>query len=111
VFHFFFEATINCHGFSLQCEGGSYIITEMDGLIMQDKIAAFRVIPYFTRRHIDLPNNLQEILDQSKEAIDDLVRRVEKDAKEGLKIEDLTVNDNAKEFDKENLLKEEVDMF
>jgi len=36
---------------------------------------------------------------------------VEKDAEEGLEIEDLTVNDNAKEFDEENLLEEEVDMF
>jgi hypothetical protein len=72
---------------------------------------AFRVIPYFTRRHIDLPEDLQEILDQSEEAIDDLVRCVEKDAEEGLEIKDLTADDNAKEFDEENLLKEEVDMF
>ena len=50
-------------------DGGSYIITEMDGSVMQDKIVAFRVIPYFMRRHIDLPDDLQEILDQSKEAI------------------------------------------
>lgn len=92
-------------------DGGSYIVAEMDGSVMQDKIAAFRVIPYFARRHIDLPNDLQEILDQSEEAIDDLIKRVEKDAEEGLEIEDLTVDDKAEDFDEEDLLEDEVDMF
>ena len=71
-------------------DGGSYIVAEMDGSVMQDKIAAFRVIPYFARRHINLPDDLQEILDQSEEAINDLIKCVEKDAKEGLEIKDLT---------------------
>jgi hypothetical protein len=83
----------------------------MDGSVMQDKIAAFRVIPYFARRHIDLPEDLQEILDQSEEAIDDLIRRVEKDAEKGLESEDLTAEDKAEDFDEEDLREDEVDMF
>ena len=90
---------------------GSYIVAEMDGSVMQDKITAFRVISYFVRRHIDLPDGLQEILDQSEEAINDLIKHVEKDAEEGMEIEDLTVDDKAKEFDEEDLLKDKVDMF
>ena len=92
-------------------DGGSYIVAEMDGSVMQDKIAAFRVIPYFARRHIDLPEDLQEILDQSEEAIDDLIRRVEKDAEKGLESEDLTAEDKAEDFDEEDLREDEVDMF
>ena len=63
------------------------------------------------RRHIDLPDDLQEILDQSKEAIDNLVRHVEKDAEESLEIGDFTSDDKAKEFDEEDLLEDKVDMF
>ena len=92
-------------------EGGLYIVTEMDWSAMQDKIAAFQVIPYFVRKHIDLPDDLQEILDQSKEAINDLVRCIEKDAEESLEVKDFTGDNKAKEFDEEDLLEEEVDMF
>ena len=38
-----------------QNKGGTYIISKLDGLVFNLPIAAFRVIPYFARQHIDIP--------------------------------------------------------
>ena len=45
-------------------KGGAYIIAELDGSLFDRPIAAFRLIPYFARRHIDLPP-LEHLLDVS----------------------------------------------
>jgi hypothetical protein len=45
-------------------KGGAYIVAELDGSLYDRPIAAFRLIPYFARLHIDLPP-LEELLDVS----------------------------------------------
>ena len=45
-------------------KGTAYILAELDGSLLDRPIAAFRVIPYFQRTHIDLPP-LEDLLDVS----------------------------------------------
>jgi len=45
-------------------KGGAYIIAELDGSLFDRPAAAFRIIPYFPRLHIDLPP-LEDLLDVS----------------------------------------------
>ena len=54
-------------------DGGAYIVAEMDGSLLKDKVAAFRLIPYFARRHIKLPENIEDVIDQTKENLKMLV--------------------------------------
>ncbi|KAF8178324.1 hypothetical protein K438DRAFT_1605216, partial [Mycena galopus ATCC 62051] len=53
--------------------GGYYVVAEMNGAVFQEKIAAFRVIPYEARHSIQLPAKLQKFVDVSKEALKALV--------------------------------------
>jgi hypothetical protein len=42
--------------------GGAYILAELDGTLAHAPFAAFRVLPYFAREHIDIPD-LEQHLD------------------------------------------------
>jgi hypothetical protein len=45
-------------------KGGAYVVAELDGSLYDRPIAAFRLIPYFARQHINLPP-LENLLDVS----------------------------------------------
>ena len=49
-------------------KGGAYILAELDGSVLDRPIAAFRVIPYFSRSKIDIPP-LDELIDISNERL------------------------------------------
>jgi hypothetical protein len=44
-------------------KGGAYILCELDGSVLHRPVAAFRVIPYLSRKSIPLPDNILDILD------------------------------------------------
>ena len=42
-------------------KGGAYIICDLDGMLGHAPIAAFRVVPYFAREHLEIPDIEQHI--------------------------------------------------
>lgn len=54
-------------------KGGAYILAEMDGAVLQSPVAAFRVIPYFARKSITLPRNIETFVDIAKESLDEMI--------------------------------------
>ena len=52
-------------------KGGAYIICELDGSVFDRPIAAFRVIPYFARKAIKIPD-LSDFLDISSDCLHDI---------------------------------------
>jgi hypothetical protein len=53
-------------------KGGAYLCCEMDGSMYHGKIAQFRFIPFEQRTAIELPENILELIDLSKETLDEL---------------------------------------
>jgi hypothetical protein len=59
-------------------KGGTYIIAELDGSILDQPIAVFQVIPYFAHTKINLPP-LEKLLDISQQQLQELQDSMEAD--------------------------------
>ena len=42
-------------------KGGAYILCELDGSVLKNTVGAFRLVPYFPRRHIDFLDRAMDI--------------------------------------------------
>nr|GAT47309.1 predicted protein [Mycena chlorophos] len=62
--------------------GGSYLCCELNGAMWPGKIAAFRVIPYEARKRVEFPDNVETLVDLSKEELNRLVAQDAGDAEE-----------------------------
>jgi hypothetical protein len=58
--------------------GGAYLCCEMNGAMMHGKIAAYRVKPFAQRRKFTLPEDIEDLIDISKETLDDMVENEDK---------------------------------
>ncbi|KAI5823059.1 hypothetical protein K523DRAFT_255846 [Schizophyllum commune Tattone D] len=63
-------------------KGGSYVLAEMDGTVFQNKVGAFRVLPYRARERVVLPSNIHTLIDLSPSELEDLMATEEPDSVE-----------------------------
>jgi len=83
-------------------KGGSYVVAEMTGAVWQHKVARFRVIPYFAREKIDLPEGIMSIIDTDQETLDKICSQPEEDEPKGRDylLEDVHISDSDDSEDK-----------
>ena len=60
-------------------KGGSYILAEMDGSVWHQKVARFRVVPYYAREKIELPEGIFGIIDCDEETLEQIEEQVDPD--------------------------------
>ena len=56
-----------------QIKGGNYLVAEWDGSVWEEKVAAFRVLPYKARQAIILPGDVEDWIDIHLEKLKELV--------------------------------------
>ena len=83
-------------------KGGSYILAELTGAIWQQKVAKFRVVPYFAREKIDIPEGILSVIDTSPEGLEKIQNGPEDEEMPEILEHDYLMDDvNLKDSDEE----------
>jgi len=83
-------------------KGGSYILAEVTGAVWHRKVAKFRVVPYFAREKIDIPEGILAVIDASEEDlvhIKNLVDETEEPPDRDYLLDDVRMNNSDSEDD------------
>ncbi|KNZ82381.1 hypothetical protein J132_00196, partial [Termitomyces sp. J132] len=67
---------------------GNYVVAEMDGTVWQERVAAFRVVPYHTGKPLSIPRGIEEWIDITPAKLKELKKEQQKPAK--LEDQDIT---------------------
>ena len=60
--------------------GGAYILAEMNGAVLKEKVGAFRVLPHHARYEpIELPDNIHELIDLTPAQLENMLENEEID--------------------------------
>ena len=51
-------------------KGGSYIVAELSGAVWHQKVAKFRVVPYFARESMEIPEGIQKVIDLTEDDLE-----------------------------------------
>ena len=59
-------------------QGSAYILAELNGSVWQNKVVAFRVLPYLSRRKFDFEREVKNLLDASKKSLLELTTELDR---------------------------------
>ena len=65
---------------------GTYILAEMTGFVHQQKFAQFRVVPYYARNRIDIPEGIMNIIDLDESELDKIEAQTQDDKSRDINI-------------------------
>jgi len=60
-------------------QGGTYILAELDSLVWQNKVAAFRVLPYLSKRKLSFNSEVKDLLDVLEESLLELIAELDRE--------------------------------
>jgi len=63
-------------------KGGSYIVCEMNGAVLKEKIGRFRAAPFYPRHKIALSKKIENLIDASKAQLDEIEAEITDDKAE-----------------------------
>jgi hypothetical protein len=91
-------------------KGGAYIICDLDGTLAHAPIAAFRVVPYLARRHINIPD-LEQHIDVSVGRLRELERSTtaDPDDHDTSRIEEILEDDDLDRRDEKDIIGDELE--